>query len=223
MDTQTLGLISVTLNAVNPMTEYIQGHHKGIRLKNYLDTGLQDLVREEGKVTDKSMLRLLSLLHLAVADRVDGVLLTCTVFSPYVDRLKTLFSFPLVGVDAAMLEKAVLNEGKTAILYTFPATRATSETLFHAAEKRLGVTRALSMEFVEGANDALQRGDGELHDQLILKKIQELDGKHDQLVLAQVSMARVAAKATACSIPILTSPEEAVRTILAQLQAGREK
>jgi hypothetical protein len=79
------------------------------------------------------------------------------------------------------------------------------------------------MEFVEGANDALQRGDGELHDQLILKKIQELDGKHDQLVLAQVSMARVAAKATACSVPILTSPAEAVRTILAQLQAGRER
>lgn len=208
-----VGLVSVTLNAVNPLMEYLLAEAKDIKTVNYLDTGLQDLVNREGGVTDLSLSRLLAILARTVEDGVEAVLLTCTVFSPYVDSLRSIFSFPLIAVDDVMLEEAVRRGGKTTILCTFPPTMKTSEAGFRKAEQRLGLSRELELVLVPGAYEALARGDKSIHDGMILEKIKEVEAQCDIIVLAQISMAGAAAMATSCSKPILTSPRAALSAL----------
>jgi Asp/Glu/hydantoin racemase len=210
-----VSMISVTLNAVNPMTDAIRGSGERIELVNCLDTGLMDLVAAEGRVTDKSLCRLVGLLAKAAEDGADCVLLTCTVFSPYVERLRSLFSIPIISADGAMIDDAVKRGGRTLILCTFPATVESSTALFRSAEERHSVVREMDILLLKNAFDAIQRGDRAGHDHIILEKIRECGKAYDQIVLAQISMAHVAALAEGCPIPILTSPASALSAMLA--------
>ncbi len=209
-----VGMISVTLNAANPMTEAILHSGQDISLVNYIDTGLMDLVNQEGKIADKSISRLLSLIEKAVNACADAVLLTCTVFSPYVDHLNSLFSLPIVSADGAMIEEAVRMGERIVIICTFPATKESSSTLFHAKEAKLGIKRMMDIILLEEAFRALQRGDRDAHDRLILDNINKLASSYDVIVLAQMSMAHVADLAKDCTTPILTSPKSAIDALL---------
>ena len=79
-----IALVSVTLNAVNPMTEYLSGRDPELHLVNYLDSYLLEKVGNEGGINDSSVRRMFDMLSTACADGADGVILTCTIFSPYV-------------------------------------------------------------------------------------------------------------------------------------------
>jgi len=218
-----IGMISVTLAAVGPMMEQLQRFKDEVAVTNYVDTGLQDQVRRLGEVTDRSLFRLISLLQRAEEDGMDGVLLTCTVFSPFVERIQTLFSFPIQSVDTPMLERAIEHGGSVGVLYTFPATGKTSEMVFHDAEKRLGLRRDLSMIFLEEAFNAAQHGDQVAHDRAILDAISTHAPHFDVLVLAQASMAHVAEQVADPSLQILTSPVEAIRSILRAIDSRERK
>ncbi|MCL2478984.1 MAG: hypothetical protein FWF22_05740, partial [Treponema sp.] len=66
-----VGMISVTLNSVGPMLELFAkrtGFEKSFCVLNYIDDGLQQLVGQEGKVTDKSICRLIALIETAILD-----------------------------------------------------------------------------------------------------------------------------------------------------------
>lgn len=79
-----IALVSVTLNAVNPMTEYLSSRDPELHLVNYLDSYLLEKVGNEGGINDSSVRRMFDMLSTACADGADGVILTCTIFSPYV-------------------------------------------------------------------------------------------------------------------------------------------
>ena len=106
-----IALVSVTLNAVNPMTEYLSSRDPELHLVNYLDSYLLEKVGNEGGINDSSVRRMFDMLSTACADGADGVILTCTIFSPYVQYFSGLLSRPVVCPDGACL------------LYTSPSPR----------------------------------------------------------------------------------------------------
>jgi Asp/Glu/hydantoin racemase len=134
-----VGMISVTLNAVNPMMRLLSQKTNFFDVLNYLDEGLQNLVSVEGGLTDKSISRMITLIGKAANDGSEIVLLTCTVFSPLVEKFNTLFSIPIISVDGSMLDEAVRMNKSTAILCTFPATVHTSLQIFKDTAKRYGL------------------------------------------------------------------------------------
>lgn len=81
-----IALLSITLNAVNPMTNYLLSK-PDITVVNYLDSYLSEKIKRDGAINDDSMGRLLQMLALACRDGADGIILTCTVFSPYVESV----------------------------------------------------------------------------------------------------------------------------------------
>lgn len=207
-----IGLISVTLNAVEPMMQATLGTK--LQITNYLDEGLQALVRKESGVTDQSEARIIGLINRAVQDGAEAVLLTCTVFTPIIDRLQTQFSVPIISADGAMLEQAVKLNKRTAILCTFPASIQSSFTVFQSIAASVGLDSKPDMFLLEDAAKASKEGDKELHDRLIAKKAVELSNQYDVIVLAQISMSHAESYLQDIKATVLTSPKSAVDKIL---------
>lgn len=202
------GIISVTINAAAPLMAdmSVTAAQEDWKLRNYLDEGLQELVQREGCVTPASIARLARLVGAAVEDGAEAVLLTCTVFSPYLELVQKLFSTPVIGADCAMLRQAAGLGRKTAILCTFPAAVASSERLFRSEAAALGTVCDVDAFLLDDAAAALKRGDRPGHDGIIAGKARELAQDYAAIVLAQISMASAAGLLNELGVPVLTSP-----------------
>ncbi|ONG47270.1 hypothetical protein BKE38_24240 [Pseudoroseomonas deserti] len=210
-----IAVISVTLNAVTPMMRRFSQEPGAWAVTNLLDEALQAEIAAEGRVTDRSMAQMGALLGRAAAIKAEAVLLTCTVFSPYLPALRQLFAMPLIGADVAMLEQAAALQRRTVILCTFPAALAGSAAMFEAASG--GV--AADVVLVEGAQAAMAAGDPARHDALITEAIRAHAQNYEAVVLAQMSMAGAAALVPDCPVPLLTSPDCAVAALRTALPA----
>lgn len=208
-----IALVSVTLNAVNPMLEYFRQKEEPLEIRNYLDSYLLQKVNEEGGINDSSMKRMFQMLANACEDGADAVLLTCTIFSPYAEHFGALLSKPVICPDGAMLDAVAQREGKTAILCTFAGTVDTTRDLYLSYRIRHGKSKEVDMHLVPGAWEAVQTGDMVLFDKIIQDKVKQLDEEYDQIVLAQISMARAAKGLVTNHANLYTSPDSAYEAL----------
>lgn len=213
----TIALVSVTLNAVNPMTDYLRKKDPQVTVRNYLDSYLLEKVKKDGGINDVSMKRMFDMLATACEDGADAVLLTCTIFSPYAQYFSGLLSKPVVCPDYAMLQAVAAKEGKTAILCTFTGTVDTTRNLYYSCCREIGRKEAVEMIVLPEAYEAAAKGDFETHDQIIRKKAEEIDASYDNIVLAQISMAHVKEQIASTHATVYTSPDSAYDTIMKQL------
>ncbi len=208
-----IALVSVTLNAVNPMTEYFRQRDPDTEIRNYLDSYLLEKVKREGGINDSSMRRMFDMLATACHDGADAVLLTCTVFSPYAEQFSRLLSKPVVCPDKAMLTEVAAQPGKTAILCTFTGTVETTRNLYYACCRSLGQEEAVDMIVLPEAYEAAAKGDFAKHDAVIREKAEALDAQYEKIVLAQISMAHVKKQIHTSHARIYTSPDSAYTAI----------
>lgn len=211
-----IGLIHATFNAVHPMLDAFRQYEPSVKVLNYLDEGLLRSVNEHGGVTPMVLRQFISLLDRAADSKVDGILLSCSVFSPYIPMISPFFSMPIVSVDGAMLERAVDIGEKIGIIATVanagPTTARQIETIASQKGKKVRVEVAVCTE----AFDKLQ-ADPLAHDKLIRDAAIALSNKVDVIVLAQISMARAVKGMADIPLPILTSPESSIRVIMQKI------
>lgn len=222
MKKMNLALVSITVNAVGPMMDYIGQNASDCKATNYLDGYLMEKVRTEGGINDDSMGRMLQMITKACIDGADGIIITCTVFSKYQPAFSELFTVPIVSADTAMLTETASQDGKTAIIYSFPGTYDTTLNSYKAACKKLGRSDEVDMVLAEGAFDAAQSGNLAESDRIVREKILELDEKYDNIALAQISLAGAANGITLRHAKIFSSPSCAVNQIRKELKR-REK
>lgn len=212
-----IGLIHATMNSVQPILEAFRTHAPYATLLNFMDEGLIFELNETGTVTPAMVRRLVRLIERAEESRVDGILLTCSSFSPYVPQIRKLFSVPIVSADLSMLEHAVDVGTRIGVIATVgTAGPITSQQLKEIAKER-GKAIEVHTEIITDAFAALQNGDPVKHDELIHEKITAFSAECDVILLAQMSMARALRRLNKLPKPVLTSPEISVRTILSQL------
>lgn len=216
-----IALVNVTLNAVNPMTDYLSEYTEEVSVMNYLDSQLLEHVRRDGKITDESMGRMFEMLTKACVDGADGIILTCTIFSPYVDLFCRLLSVPVICPDGAMLDTVTQSGGKTAILCSFEGTVETTRNLYYSYCEKNGRPKEVDMIVIPEAYSAANSGNMELCNRLILNKVKELDEQYNKLVLAQISMFGAVAGYTSSHAVIYTSPASAYQAVLEKISAGQ--
>jgi len=214
-----IGLVSVTMNAAAPMTTYFQTHAPELAVVNYLDAQILGNVKRDGGITASSMRRMFDMLATACEDGADALLLTCTIFSPYAELFSQLLARPVICPDRAMLEAVAQREGRTAILCTFSGTVDITREQYFLCRRKFGRAETVDMIVVDGALDALDRGDFAAFDDLIRQKARALDGVYDNLVFAQISMARAADGLTLNHAALFTSPDSACRALMDALEA----
>ena len=183
-----LALVSITVNAVGPMTDYLNKNCPEFKVTNYLDGYLMEKIRADGGINDESMGRMLQMLTNACRDGNEAVIITCTVFTKYQEMFNSLFSAPIISADSAMLHTAASAEGRKAIIYSFPGTYNATLGGYQAACRALGADETVDMVLAEGAFEAAQNGNLPESDRLVREKLRELDGRYDTIALAQISL-----------------------------------
>ncbi len=208
-----VALASVTLNAVNPMTDFLMGRDSSLKVRNYLDSFLLEKVGKEKKVSDASVKRMFDMVATAADDGADAVLITCTIFSPYAEVFSKALSKPVISPDQAMLDTVAARQGKTAIICTFIGTVETTRRMYQSRCRAAGVPEDVDMYVAEGALDALNAGDWGTFHAKIQEKARALDAEYDNIVLAQISMAGAAKGLALQHASLFTSPESAYQTL----------
>lgn len=211
-----VGLVHATLAAVTPLVEACRRIAPDVTLLHFLDEGLLPLAEREGLAVN-AVGELERLVARAVASGVDGVLLTCSTFSPAAPDLRRRCAVPLASVDEAMLGLALQHGPRIGVVATVAPAGPTTAGLLRAMAAEAGRTIEVEVAVVPEAFSALRAGDGTRHDALVQERIAGLAEKCDAIVLAQISMARAAAGAPSGGRPVLTSPETSIRHLLARI------
>jgi Asp/Glu/hydantoin racemase len=221
----TVTLVHAVLPALAPMQGALVDAIPGVKVRHILDEGLSSEAERRGGVDRACVERMLTILRLAVEARTDAVLLTCTAYSTMLPEARERFpGTPFFAVDQVMVETAVASAARIGVLATFPAGLEQQRELLTREADAQGKTIQIVPSLHPEAMDALRRGDVVAHDRIVLDALPALADRTDVVLLAQASMARVAA-----AVPeryrdrVLSSPRltaEALREILRSPSPG---
>jgi Asp/Glu/hydantoin racemase len=183
------------------------------RLANLLDDSLSTDLAREKTLTPAMHQRFLMLARYAAFSGADAILFTCSAFGPCIEACaRELAPLPVLKPNEAMIEEAVAlagPEGKVALLVSFAPTLASMPAEFTAVAPSLTLVPCLA----EGALAAMDRGDGDAHDQAAARAAVALPDV-DIIALGQFSLARAhRSVAAATGRTVLTTPDSAVRKL----------
>ncbi len=211
---KTVVAIHTAMPMVEPTKELFAKHLPDTRLINIVDDSLIQDVIGAGEVPESVSKRLHQYFKAAVHAGADVIFNTCSSVGDIALEAKGTIGIPLVKIDDAMAESAVLQSSRIGVLATLSTTLdPTVRLLEHFAGshgKRISITRGLA----KGAFQAVISGDRETHDRLILESAVKIAGDVEIFVLAQGSMARMEeAIAKATGKEVLSSPESGVLNV----------
>jgi hypothetical protein len=200
-----IALIHATPLAITPIKQAFEKLMPEAELVNILD---DSLARDRAKHTDftndiRGRIHDLAL-YASNLVKADIVQFTCSAFGDCIDEANAIFGVPVLTPNEAMFEEARAIGGKAALVATFqPALKTLLE--------EYGLP--LPSFHVPHAFEALGQGDEARHDALIADFAPQL-ATYNVVMLAQFSMVSAALPLSKrLTIPVLTSPEAAVRKI----------
>lgn len=214
-----IGLVHATMNSVQPILDAFKVHAPQVTLVNFMDESLIFELNETGIVTKDMSRRLMNLVEKAELSGVDGILLTCSSFTPVVEEISHLFDLPVLSADLSMLEKAVEMGTQIGVIATVEAAGPITTTILKNISIKRKKDISIKTAIIPEAFQALQNGNRTKHDELIHQKVQELAYDCHVILFAQFSMVRAleTLDITTTAIPILTSPEISVKSIVAEI------
>ena len=216
-----IALIHATPIAIEPIREAMAVGWPEAEPVNILEDSLAtDRARCE-TMTEAIADRIVALSGYAESIGSDAVLFTCSSFSSAIERAASLARIPVLKPNEAMFEAAIRRGGRTAMLYTFPPSRSGMEQEFREEAERMNPSATLTSFLVNGAIEAMRAGDAAMHNRLVAEAAGRLEG-FDAITLAHFSTSRARAAVEAVTrIPVLTSPDAAVRKLRALLEGER--
>ena len=210
-----IGLIHALRLSIDPINQAFADIWPQAQLMNLLDDRLSADLAAQGRGLDEAMhQRFITLADYAVAQGCDALLFTCSAFGSCVDTVAQRYpDLPVLKPNEAMIdETANYIDATIGLIASFAPTLDSMPAEFPKDTK---IKTALAV----GALDALNQGDGERHDQLIVATARELVAQGcDVIALTQFSMARATdAVQTAIQRPTLSTPASAVRALQKRL------
>jgi aspartate/glutamate racemase len=214
MTARRLGLIHTVSGLAPTFTELAGELLPNVELTVIVDELLLKRTVRDGEVDDVTRDRLRR--HVAaLADfGVDEVLVTCSSVGGVVDEVALEAGIPVRRVDRAMAQRAVSIGSTIGVLATLPTTLAPTTELVESTAREAGKQVTVLSVLCEGAFEALARGDRDRHDSIIAGALDRLASEVDVVVLAQASMARVAAARPEGGVPVLSSPRLAMESLV---------
>lgn len=215
-----VALIHATKLAIQPIEDaFIQLWPAAERMNLLEDSLSVDLARS-GELTPELTRRFVALAQYAKEAGAAGILFTCSAFGPAIEVAGTAVGIPSLKPNEAMFIEALECGRKIGLMTTFgPAAVSMQAELLELAVARNKSIEVRSVCRPE-AIAALQAGDMAAHDRLVVEAACSLNDC-DVVMLGQFSMARACAAVQECmAIPVLTSPDCAVRMLQAMIERG---
>ena len=168
----------------------------------------------EGGLTLRIVQRIRDLATYAARAGADGILFTCSAFTPAMELARKDVSIPLLKPDEAMFAAALERGRRIGVVATFPGTIPVAEPQILAMAAARGIEVEIQSTVAPEAFKAMNAGDTTTHDGLVVEAAVALAPRGDVICLAQFSMARARRAVEAeVSIPVLTSPTAAVQRL----------
>jgi Asp/Glu/hydantoin racemase len=204
--------------AIPPVLDAFRTGWPDAELESLLDDGLTPALAREAGLTPRIVQRICDLASYAARTGADGILFTCSAFTPAIDVAKRLVAVPVLKPDEAMYAAALDAGRRVGVLATMSAAAPTAEGQLRAAAAERGRPVEVRTAAVPEALRALEAGNGALYDRLVAEAAHRLAPDVDVLCLAQFSMARARPAAQAAvGVPVLASPAAAVARLKAVL------
>jgi len=99
-----IAVINATKVSIDPVDRAAEAY-PGLEIFHLMDEGMSWLGKKEGRISGKNLARMISLIHSAEELGVDGILLSCTIFSPFIDQLRMCTDIPWLQQTSAYLKK----------------------------------------------------------------------------------------------------------------------
>jgi hypothetical protein len=210
-------LIHALRHSIDPIRSAFDRLWPDAELTNLLDDSLSHDLASAGNLRQEIFARFRALARYGASLHPTGILFTCSAFGPCIDAVAhELAPLPVLKPNQAVIEEAIAVGGRIGVLASFAPTLAHIVEELRIAAPSLDVSPMV----IEGALEALSRGDGGHHDSLAADAALSLAGC-DAILLAQFSLARAAAAvADATGLRVLTAPGGAVRR-LRRMVSGR--
>ena len=160
-----------------------------------------------------------NLIHSAEELGVDGILLSCTIFSPFIDRLKQSTKLPLVAADIGVFEKAAQLYQKIGAVVSFEPTIKSVNWVIDRCRQNIRPDYDVEIGFAKGAFEAAAEGNEAEHNRIIFETANQMKDK-EAIVLSQMSQVRALPLFANYPIPVLTSPEVSLGLLIDQITQG---
>lgn len=185
---------------------------KDVEVFHIADELLLKVVLAQGGLSPFIFRRVADHVVAAVEGGAGLVQVTCSSISPCVEASRPFVSVPVLKIDEPMVDQALAMGTRIGVAATVPTTLKPTTELVYSQAQLAGKQVAVDSVLCEGAFQALIGGDGEAHDKIVREHLTDLMGRNDVVILAQASMARVAATIPSADqkAPILSSPRLAV-------------
>jgi hypothetical protein len=212
-----IALIHALSHSVEPINQAMSRDWPDATRMNLLDDSLSADLAVSGRGLDETMhRRFRDLADYAVGTGAEAILYTCSAFGPCIEAVARHYApMPVLKPNEAMVADAAAAPGPIGLIATFGPTLQSMPPEFPD-------TVALHCALAEGALDALNRGDAQNHDRLIVEQARRLqEAGCKTLALAQFSMARARALCEdATGLRVLSTVDSAVAELKRRLSAG---
>jgi hypothetical protein len=193
------------------------------------DLEVRHLVKEEllheARTTGIDALTLSARVHDAMREAASGgaavVACTCSTIGGIAEQTATGGAFAAQRIDRAMADRAVRAGPRVLIAAALESTLEPTTALILSAAAQAGVGVKPSVLLVQGVWAHFEAGDTVRYIQMLAKAIRAAATAADVVVLAQASMAPVAAELADLGIEVLASPGPGVAHAVATLRASR--
>ena len=205
--TKTLGIIHAVNLTIRAMQPFLERYIPDIEVVHVCDDTIQrDNIRAGvGVIPKRNYFKFAQYAHNLQEAGADMILLACSTFNYAAELARPMIDIPIMQIDRPMMELAVCQGRRVGLLATLSTTVPSSERLLRivAAEqkKEVDVTTVLREE----AFRAIQKGDSETHNAILLEEIEKLSGKVDSIVMAQLSMSALEPQLRGTRVPVYDS------------------
>ncbi len=206
---------------VDPVKRAAKEMLPDVRFINILDDSLIADVIAAGEMTSAVLERIHSYCRIGSEMGVDLIWETCSSVGISVDYIQPFFDIPVLRIDRPMIETAVDQCSRIAVLATLPTTLEPTMDLIKVVAEEKSKEISIVNGLAKGAFEALTDGDGETHDRILMDAAVEVSKSCDMIVLAQGSMARMeGALREKTGLPVLGSINTGLEALKSYLYTG---
>lgn len=213
-----IAVMNATKLSIDPVDQAAK-QFPDVEIFHFMDEGMSWLGKKEGRISGKNLSRMVALMQSAQELGVDGILLSCTIFSPYIDLLKPYTDLPLVAADIGVFEKAASMYQKIGAVVSFEPTMESVAWVVDRCRKTVRPDFDVEQKLAKGAFAAAAAGDVEGHNRAIYETALSFQDK-EAIVLSQMSQVRALPLFENFPIPVLTSPSVSLGLLAEEIRSG---
>jgi len=204
---KTLGIIHAVNLTIRAMQPFLEKFIPDIEVVHLCDDTIQrDNIRAGvGVIPKRNYFKFAQYAHNLQESGADMILLACSTFNYAAELARPMIDIPIMQIDRPMMEMAVCQGRRVGLLATLATTVPSSERLLRivAGENRKDVEVTTVLR--EEAFRAIQKGDADTHNSILMDEIEKLSGQVDSIVMAQLSMSALAPHLTNTKVPVYDS------------------